>query len=382
MKSARPYAPAGARAAVRTTRARPRLLILTPDFPPDHGGVQALVHGLAHALTGFEREVVTLDTPGARRFDSGARFATRRVHAPIGGRPARMLSLNAAGLRRALRFRPDVTLSAHVIASPAAEAVRRLLGGSTAQYFHANEILGKPRLSAFAAARADVVIAVSAYTASLIAATGVSPTDLKLIPPGVDLPCDPGALPAARPTVLTIAQLKHSYKGHDVLIRALADVRARVPDVEWVVIGEGPLRPSLEQLASSCGLADAARFLGEVSDEERNAWLRRADVFAMPSRLAGEGFGIVYLEASAYGRPIVAGNVAGALDAVADGVSGLLVDPTDPVAVGEAVTRLLLDRELAGRLGRAGAARARSFAWPVIAGRVEAALLEAAATGS
>ncbi|MGD0454120.1 MAG: glycosyltransferase family 4 protein [Solirubrobacteraceae bacterium] len=382
MTSARLHAPAGACAPVRSAGTKPRLLILTPDFPPDHGGVQVLVHGLALAMTGFEIEVVTLERPGARRFDSGGELATWRVGARVGGRPARMLSLNAAGLRRALRFRPDVTLSAHVITSPAATAVRRLLGGRTAQYFHANEILGKPRLSAFAAARADVVIAVSAYTASLIAATGASPMNLRLIPPGVDLPCDPGALPTERPTVLTTAQLKHSYKGHDVLIRALAGVRARVPDVEWVVIGEGPLRASLEQLASSCGLAGAARFLGEVTDEERDCWLRRADVFAMPSRLAGEGFGIVYLEASAYGKPIVAGNVAGALDAVADGVSGLLVDPTDPAAVGEAVTRLLLDRELAGRLGRDGAARARDFAWPVIAGRVEAALLEPTRTGS
>jgi|GEM_PF-3134768 SAM-dependent methyltransferase len=273
-------------------------------------------------------------------------------------------------------------LSAHLVTSPAAAAIRRLLGGRTAQYFHANEILGKPRLSVFAAARADVVIAVSAYTASLIAATGASPANLRVIPPGVDLPSDPGALPTERPTVLTIAQLNHSYKGHDVLIRALAGVRAQVPNVEWVVIGEGPLRPGLEELASSCGLAGAARFLGAVSDEERNRWLRRADVFAMPSRLPGEGFGIVYLEANAYGKPVVARNVAGPLDAVADGVSGMLVDPTDPAAVGEAVTRLLLDRDLAQRLGRGGAARARDFAWPVIAGKVEAALLELAETGS
>jgi phosphatidylinositol alpha-1,6-mannosyltransferase len=256
--------------------------------------------------------------------------------------------------------------------------VRGLLGGRTAQYFHANEIIDKPRLSAFAAARADVAIAVSAYTASLIAATGASPASLTVIPPGVDPPSDPGALPAARPTVLTIAQLIYGYKGHDVLIRALADVRTRVPDVEWVVIGDGPLRPGLEALASSCGLAGTARFLGAVCDEERNCWLRRADVFAMPSRLPGEGFGIAYLEAGAYGKPVVAGNIAGPLEAVADGVSGILVDPTDPAAVGEAVTRLLLDRELARRLGRNGAARAQAFAWPVIAGQVEAALLELA----
>ncbi len=84
-------------------------------------------------------------------------------------------------------------------------------------------------------------------------------------------------------------------------------------------------------------MLDAIRFLGSVSDEERNLWLRRAHLLAMPSRLpaggfAGEGFGIAYLEAGAYGKPVVAGNVGGALDSVSDGESGLLVDPTDPVA--------------------------------------------------
>jgi phosphatidylinositol alpha-1,6-mannosyltransferase len=355
---------------------RPRLLILTPDFPPARGGIQALVHGLALAIKGFEIEVVTLANADAARFDGEGTIVTRRVASHVLRWRARVLALNAAGLRRALQFRPDVVLSAHVVTSPAAASIRRLLGGRTVQYFYANEILDKPRLAAFATTHADVPIAISTHTASLIAATGASTANVRLIPPGIDLPRDTGALPTERPTVLTVAQLKHSYKGHDVLIGALAGIRARIPDVEWVVIGEGPLRSRLEALASSAGVAQSVRFLGEVSESERNLWLRRADVFAMPSRHDGEGFGIAYLEASAYGKPVLAGNVAGALDAVADGVSGLLVDPSDPAAVGEALTRLLLDRGLAGRLGRAGAERARDFAWPTIAERVEAAVLE------
>ena len=110
------------------------------------------------------------------------------------------------------------------------------------------------------------------------------------------------------------------------------------------------------------------RFLGAVSDAERDTWLRRADLLAMPSRLpgagrAGEGFGIVYLEAGAYGKPVVAGNVGGALDAVRDGETGLLVDPADAHAVAEAIARLLLDPDLARRLG-AGGRTARAQALP------------------
>jgi phosphatidylinositol alpha-1,6-mannosyltransferase len=152
--------------------------------------------------------------------------------------------------------------------------------------------------------------------------------------------------------------------------------------VEWVVIGDGPLRLELERLARDEGVGDVARFLGQVPDEQRDEWLRRTDLLAMPSRLpggelAGEGFGIVYLEAGAHGKPVVAGNVAGARDAVIDGETGLLVDPTDERAVADAITRLLLDRELARRLGEGGARRARELTWPRIAQRVEAVLFEA-----
>ncbi len=356
---------------------KPRLMILTPDFPPDHGGVQVLVDGLARSLTGFEVELVTLSHPRAADHDARLPFVTRRVKGPLPGRRAQVFALNASALRHALSFRPALTLSAHAVTSPAASAIRRLCGAPTAQYFHASEILHRPRLSAYAAEHADVAIAVSAYTASLIRASGARTARIAIIPPGSDLPSHVGPPPCAKSTVLTIAQLKNDYKGHDVLIEALAGVRHRVPDLRWVVIGDGPLRTELERLAQARGLNGSARFLGWVSDAERDDWLRRADVFAMPSRLPGEGFGIVYLEAGVYGVPVVAGNVGGPLDAVEHGVSGLLVDPTDPAAVGEAVASLLLDRELAARLGRQGAERVRErFAWPLIARRVEATLLE------
>jgi phosphatidylinositol alpha-1,6-mannosyltransferase len=365
---------AGLRAAPEPINGRqPRLIVLTPAFPPAHGGVEVLVHRLAIALNEFEVEVVTLAHPGDERFDSGSPLATRRVARHVPGQRARMLALNAAALRHALRFRPDVVLSAHLITSPAAAGIRRLAGTRTAQYFFAREIIGKPRLAAFAATRADVAIAISRYTASLVAAAAplARPT---VIPPGVDLPADRHPLPSGRPTVLTVAQLKNAYKGHDVLIRAVARVREHVPDVSWIVIGDGPLRRRLEEEARAAGLDGAAQFLGEVSDEQRDAWLRRADVFAMPSRLPGEGFGIAYLEASAYGKPVVAGDAGGAPDAVADGISGLLVDPNDPAAVAGALMKLIADPELAQRLGAQGAERARDFAWPVIAARVAAAL--------
>jgi phosphatidylinositol alpha-1,6-mannosyltransferase len=299
----------------------------------------------------------------------------------------RLALLNAFAVGEALRFRPQVTLSMHLIASPAAAAIKRALGVPVVQYFHAEEIGARPKLAAFAANGADAAIAVSGYTAGLVRATGAASAAITVIPNGVDLPAapsvngDPAPEPAGRPTFLTVARIQERYKGHDVLVRALALVRAQVPDVRWVVIGDGSLRPGIEALARSYGVSDSIRFLGSVSDEQRNSWLRRTHLLAMPSRLpaggfAGEGFGIVYLEAGAYGKPVIAGNVGGALDAIRDGVTGLLVDPLDELAVAQAISALLLDPELAGRLGAAGRLRAQEHAWPVIVERVQAVLLD------
>src|SRR5262249_28872047 len=127
-------------------------------------------------------------------------------------------------------------------------------------------------------------------------------------------------------------------------------------------------RPALEDRARATGLAGAVQFLGRLSDEERDAEFAAAHAFCMVSRLpagglAGEGFGIVYLEAGAHGLPGVAGRGGGATDAVLDGETGLLVDPEDHVAVADALVSLLRDRALADRLAAAGRARAQQQTW-------------------
>jgi len=258
--------------------------------------------------------------------------------------------------------------------------VLRRTGARSAQYFHAEEIGARPRLARYAAEHADLSIAVSSYTEGLVRSTGAR-GPVAVIPNGVELPADASPLPCDRPTFVTVARMQERYKGHDMLVRALALVRAKVPDVQWVVIGDGPLRPAIEQMARSYGVSDSCRFLGTVGDQERDQWLRRARLLAMPSRLpargrAGEGFGIAYLEAGAYGKPVVAGNVGGALDAVIDGETGLLVDPLEPLAIAGAITSLLQDERLAARLGASGRARAELHAWPLICARVQTALLE------
>jgi phosphatidyl-myo-inositol dimannoside synthase len=365
----------------RRRATRPRLLILTPDFPPAVGGIQLVAHRLAANMSAFETLVLAPDAAGAREHDVDCGVRVKRVGVRGGARGVRAASLNAGALLVASRFRPALTLSAHILLSPAAAAIGRLLGSRTAQYFHAEEIGAKPQLATFAARETDLAIAVSSYTAGQLAAAGAKPRRLEVVANGVDVPAQPSPQQAERPTILTVARIEERYKGHDVIVRALPLVLAKVPDALWVVIGDGSLRPGIEALARSYRVSGATRFLGALSDRERDEWLRRADLLAMPSRhpaggLAGEGFGIVYLEAGAYGKPVVAGNVGGAVDAVIDLETGLLVDPLDPVALAEAIVRLLRDRELARQLGAAGRRRAEDHAWPLVAARVQRLLLE------
>jgi phosphatidylinositol alpha-1,6-mannosyltransferase len=364
-----------------------RALVLTPDYPPQLGGIQVLVHRVVRYAPSMTTRVVTLDADGAPEFDSQHAIDVCRVRPRPRNRQASILRLNARALAEARSFRPDVVLSAHIITSPGAAAVRRVLGIPMVQYFHAKEVGAKPSLARFAATQADASIVVSRYTRQLAAGCGARPERLHRISPGVDLPEHRSEGSAeGPPTILTIARLEDRYKGHDVVMRALPLIRAHIPDVRWVIIGDGPLRSGLERLARAQGVADAVNFAGPVSDEERDDWLSRAHVFTMPSRLpaggfAGEGFGIVYLEANARGVPVVAGNVGGALDAVEHEHTGLLVDPTDHLAIADAIGGLLMDRSRGAELGRNGAERARSFAWPRVAERVEG-LLRLVAAGS
>lgn len=351
-----------------------------------------LIHRLVQHAPRVEPLVVTLAASRGAEFDAGQPFAVRRVRLPQQApRAASMGLLNARAVAAAVRFRPDVVLSGHIVTSPAAALIRRALGVPVVQYLYAKEIGARPRLTRYAVRHADAVVAISRYTRDLALGVGAPIGRLHLIAPGVDLPADPGPVPrdepssSFAPTLITVARLQDRYKGHDVVLRAMALIVERVPDARYVIVGDGPLRPSLERLAVELGVGHRVHFAGAVSDEEHDAWLRSAQLFVMPSRLpasgAGEGFGIVYLEAAARGLPVIAGAVAGALDAVRDGETGLLVDPTDHVAVADAACELLLDPGRAGQLGSQGCAHAQRFAWPLVAARVQDLLEQTAAAG-
>jgi phosphatidylinositol alpha-1,6-mannosyltransferase len=199
--------------------------------------------------------------------------------------------------------------------------------------------------------------------------------------PGADIDAFRPDLPTAdlrerhgigdRPLVVCVSRLV-PRKGQDTLIEGMADVRRRVPDAALMVVGGGPYESRLRELAGAAP-ADSVYFSGQVSEEDLPRYYAMGEVFAMPcrTRLGGlevEGWGNVFIEAAACGRPVVVGDSGGAREALVDGETGTLVNGNDAQEVARAVADLLADPGRASAMGRAGRARVeRAHTWPAIA---------------
>ena len=219
--------------------------------------------------------------------------------------------------------------------------------------------------------RADLVLAPSTDTVNhLIAQQDVPQERIRQLLWGLDpnftaLPTTSwiNHLPADFPSggvVLAVGRLAATerYKGVDTLIAAVPRLLPAVPDLQLVVVGDGDDRPRLEQLAAEMGVAARVRFLRGLMPDELMACYARCDVFALPSR--GEGFGLVFLEAMAHGKPVVGGAHGGTPDIVEDGVTGLLVPHGDIERLSRALGTLLADEPLRRQMGLRAAERVRS----------------------
>ncbi|MGD8495772.1 MAG: glycosyltransferase family 4 protein [Gemmatimonadales bacterium] len=237
------------------------------------------------------------------------------------------------------------------------------------------------RLERRNARKADRVFVTSDYAArAAIAAYDLDPRRVRIAPEALDEAVRrraAGARAAGRdpgPVVLSVAR-QYRRKDTPTLLRAFADVLDRVPAARLRIVGDGPELPATRRLAADLGLGDRVTFTGALpSTEALDAEYRRARVFCLPSRQ--EGFGIVFLEAMAYGLPIAAARAGATPEVAPDGETALLVPPGDARALSGALVRLLTDERLAARLGEAGVARAARFDWEAAARAFEAGLAD------
>ena len=165
---------------------------------------------------------------------------------------------------------------------------------------------------------------------------------------------------------LSVGRLQRR-KGHDMVLQALARLRSTLPQVRYAIVGDGPHQAQLEADARALGLSDITHFVGPVREAELPGWYAAADVFVMPNRSDGvdfEGFGIVFLEAGAAGKPVIGGRSGGVPEAVADGITGRLVDGEDVADIQRAMGDLAALPGVRRQYGAAGRERAlRDFTW-------------------
>ena len=305
------------------------------------------------------------DGPGDREFEiAGQRVSLRGFNRSKVRFVGSALGQSRKGARMVLAAHPYLALPAAWMKSLSPQL-------KTIVMSHGVEVWSLlPRLRRRALLSADLVLAPSSDTAQKLAqiqgvssakirklAWPLNPDFLKMAGNPAELSL-PNEFPGGR-VILTVGRWAASerYKGVDDLIRAVAQLRMKFPGLHLAAIGEGDDLPRLEKVAGDSGVSESVRFLTNLSREEIAACYARSEIFALPS--TGEGFGLVFLEAMAFGKPLIGVARGGITDIIEDKVNGLLVPPGDLKSLVDALAELLENESLRMELGRRGAENVR-----------------------
>jgi phosphatidylinositol alpha-1,6-mannosyltransferase len=362
-----------------------RTLVVTNDFPPRQGGIQTFVAALLERRPPDSLVVMASDHPASAAYDAALPY-------PVVRQPTGMLLPTPAASRAAVdlarRHGCDTAFFGAAaplgLIAPALRdaGVRHQVGATHGHETGWVAVPGARSLMRRIASGLDVVTYISEYTRQRLAPALDGHTRLARLSPGVDVdvftPDTDGAAVRERhglgdaPLVVCVSRLV-ARKGQDVLVAAWPRVLARHPDARLLLVGGGPLEPALRKAIAAGGLEGSVVLTGPAPPADLPAHYAAGDLFAMPCRtrrlgLDVEGLGMVFLEAAACGRPVVAGTSGGAPEAVLDGRTGSVVDPRSPAAVADAISALLDDPDKARAMGRAGRAWVEEqWSWTSIA---------------
>jgi phosphatidylinositol alpha-1,6-mannosyltransferase len=379
------------------TRTDPgRILLLSQLYPPDVGGSAVLLHEGYSRVAGSEL-VVAADR--ANHAPGKTLTGAKLVPMPIATARWGVADPRALAHHLALALRIRSHAGRHTVVHCA-----RALPEGVAAWFAS--LLGGPRYACWAHGEdvtsallsreltlvmrlvyrgASAIFANSRNTRRLLEDLGVPAVKIQIVYPGVDVqrftPQVDGrrirsrVAPGADLLMLSVGRLQ-TRKGHDLAIAAVAALKAEFPRLVYAIVGEGAERSRLESLAHDLGVADRVRFVGEVPAGDLPEYFAACDLFVLPNRVHEtdiEGFGIVFLEAAATGRPVIGGNSGGVPEAVGDDRTGVLVGGTDVHELAAAIRKLAVDPRLRERLGQAARERVlRSFTWDATAAGIRA----------
>lgn len=353
-------------------------ILLTTSFPPAVGGLETLLYQIARRLrpTPTVLAPIPAAAPDVRVHQvstTPSSLAGRAAYRPLWAlHPSLFYTWRyaAAALRATREQRPSIVQCGHVYLAPLSRMVARRLRVPFVVYVHGREVWragrcegvgGLDRLLRGRALRdAAAVFVHGPFSANLVREWGVAPARIVQVPYGAD-PRPPLPAPSGH-TLLSVSRLV-PRKGIDTLIGCLPLLRRQGLHAELRIVGVGPYQSALQDLAASLGVQDHVHFLGRMDpdDPRLREEYRRCALFVLPARRTGdgelEGYGLVYLEAAAWGRAVVAGRSGGEADAVLHGVTGVLTDGHSRDAVAETVAGLLRDPDRLRTLGEAGRRR-------------------------
>jgi phosphatidylinositol alpha-1,6-mannosyltransferase len=380
-------------------RAFGKVLLVTEVFPPRTGGSGRWFWELYRRLPRESVVVAAGAYDGDKEFDSGHDLNVHRLPLkfPTWGLFSRAgLTAHGRALKRlsalVRRERPAMLHCGKCLPEGVlAWLLRRRTGLRYACYVHGEELtLARESrelkwLTRRALAGAAKVIANSRNTRQMLVDDwSLRPEKVEVLHPGVDTtkfvpaPRDAAARNRLgwgdRPVILTVGALT-KRKGQDMLIRALPAIRERIPNVLYSIVGEGSYRSDLEKLVLELGVGEHVQFRGAPGDDDLVSCYQQCDLFALPNRRVGtdfEGFGIVFLEAQACGKPVLAGDSGGTSETLEPGVTGYVLDCETPDALIESICRLLPDAQAREAMGARGRQRATSqFDWTPLANQAE-----------
>ncbi|MFC1548567.1 glycosyltransferase [Candidatus Omnitrophota bacterium] len=369
---------------------REKTLCISSEFPPVRGGIATHIFNLWSRLPSKEIAVLTSRPRGSDHGDYEDMDMTRKTYplgADIFSRTVRAImviwhTLRQNSLRNIKRNHCAQVLSAGL----AALIVKKIKGTPYVVYMYSADVLefSKNLLTLFVMkkilAESKRVIAISNFTKSLITKHNLIPKDkVSVIIPGMDKDMfnpekgDDGlrkkyGINGKRKMILSVSRLA-ARKGHKNVVNAFSEVLKSYPDVTYVIVGDGPMRSELERLVEEKDLENNVIFTGEIPLEKGVFFYNACDIFVLIPQYIKEkgdveGFGIVFLEANACGKPVVAGRSGGVIEAVMDGETGLLVDPNDVGQIRDALLTLLEDENSAQELGAKGLLRIHEkFDW-------------------
>ncbi len=336
---------------------RASVALLTMDFPPSTGGVQRYLLELSRRVGRHYHLTVAVPQGDASLFQEES-FSLVSLPSSMPWHYARVLAT----------LRPCITIVGHAhprMLLPAALLSRRRFIGLAhgSDYEVAQHRWHAPIFNRLLTCAQPLVVG-SRNISLRLNALGLA--NLEVVHPATDPHVfSPSEIPGTGPPVILSVCRLVPRKGLDIVLKALPSLLESFPRLQYWIAGDGPQRTALGRLAQTLKVDHAVSFLGDLSHIKSSGNIphlpelyRQASIFVLPTRVDSEtgpeGFGIVYLEASASGLPVVAARSGGAAEAVLENETGLLVPPDDPPALTEALSRLLNDSEMRQRLGRAG----------------------------